>query len=438
MRGISRRAAMLLPLATGGCSLLDDWFGAEKDPLPGKRESVALSRRGLAVDKTDTRPVTLPPPTPRPEWAQPGGGPTHVGGNIEIAGFNPAWRASLGAGGGYRARITAQPIVAGGRVFGMDSDATVTAFALSDGSRQWRTDTQSDEDRSTNIGGGISHAEGTVFASTGRAELLALDAATGAIRWRQPLGAPARSAPTIADGRLFTLTLEDRLLCHSLKGERQWTYQSQTVATTVLGQAAPAYADGLVVAGFGSGDVAALRAESGALAWGDSLASTRGRASMAELSGIRALPVLDRGIVFVIGAGGVLVSMDQRSGRRLWELEAGGHQTPWLAGEWLFVVTSDQTLAAIGREDGRVRWLTDLPAFEDEEKQRGPLFWTGPVLAGGKLIVAGSNSQAVSVDPASGRLIGRIEIRDKISVAPVVAAATLLLVTDDGTLAAYR
>jgi outer membrane protein assembly factor BamB len=157
-----------------------------------------------------------------------------------------------------------------------------------------------------------------------------------------------------------------------------------------------------------------------------------------DLSGIRALPVIDNGRVYAIGGGGLLLELDLRSGRRLWEREVGGIQTPWLAGDWLYVQTLDQTLAAINRGDGRVRWLLDLPRYDDPEKKRDPLYWMGPVMAGGKLILAGSNQKAVSVDPVTGKQIGEIDLRDVISVPPVVASNTLLFVTDDGSIQAFR
>ena len=435
---ISRRAALAAPLAVGGCSFLDNIFSDSKVPLEGRREAVTVTRRGLVVDPADTRVVTVPPAVDVAAWTQPGGGPAHLVGHIAMAGFNPAWRSSIGEGGGYRRKITAQPLIVPGMAVAMDSDGTVSGFKLDTGARLWRTDTQGDEDRSTNVGGGVSFADGTVFASTGRAEIMALDAGTGAIRWRKPLGAPARSAPTVADGRLFVQTLDDRVQAFSVAGERQWGYQASTSSTTLLGQAAPAYSDGLVVAGFGSGDLVTLRAESGGLAWSDSLASGRGRNSLLDLSAIRALPVIDAGRVFAIGAGGLLVALDLRSGRRLWEREVGGLQTPWVAGDWLYVQTSDETLAAIGRDDGRVRWLSDLPRYDNPEKRRDPLFWTGPILAGGKLILAGSNGFAFSVDPVSGNVLGKVELRDAAAVAPVAAQGTLLFVSDDGTLQAYR
>ena len=438
MTRLSRRAALLLPLATGGCSFLDDILSSSKDPIPGKRESITAIRRGLEVDPANKASVVLPPARAMATWPQPGGGPTHVVGQVALAGFNRAWKSSIGDGGGYRSKITAQPIIIPGRVVTMDSDGTVAAFDLASGARIWRTNTQADDDRSTNVGGGVSFADNTVYATTGRAELLALDPGNGAIRWRKPLGSPARSAATVADGLLFVLTLDDRMQCFNAKGDRQWNYQASTAATTLFGQAAPAYSDGILIAGFGSGDLVALRADSGSLAWSDSLAAARGRNSLVDLSGIRALPVIDNGRVYAIGGGGLLVALDLRTGRRLWEREVGGIQTPWLAGDWLFVQTADQVLAAIGRDDGRVRWVTDLPRYDDPEKRRDPLYWIGPVLAGGKLVLVGSNQQAVSVDPVSGRILGRIDLPDSGAVAPVAAANTLLLVSDDGSIQAFR
>jgi len=436
---MKRRAALLLPLVAAACNTIDDLFSDTKDPIPGRRETIGASRRGLTVEPVDRRTIDVPPPVALAEWPQAGGNATHSVGHVQVSGLQPGWRSSIGSGGGYRAKITAQPVVAGGRVFTMDSDAEVAAFDIATGSRAWRTDTQDDKDRSTNLGGGIAVADGVVFATTGRGDLLALDAATGAIRWRKPLGTPARSAPTVADGRLYASTIDDKLLAFTAAtGERLWAYQASTSATTLLGQTAPAVSEGLVVAGFGSGDLVAVRSDSGSLSWSDSLASARGRNSLVDLSAIRGLPVVDRGRVYAIGVGGLLVALDLRSGRRLWEREVGGSETPWLAGDWLFVQTLDQSLAAIGRDDGRVRWVTDLPRYDNPEKRRDPLYWTGPVLAGGRLVLAGSNEKALSVDPRDGRILGQESLRGPAAVAPIAAAGSMFVVTEDGTLQAFR
>ena len=437
---LSRRAALMgLPLAVSGCGIFDSLLGDNKAKLSGKREAILGSRGGLQVDAADGRSVTIPPPVSVGAWTEAGGNVTHALGNIAVTGLQPAWSASIGAGGGYRAKLTSQPLVQNGTVYTMDSDGRVSAFDFANGSRRWRTDTAADDSRSSNIGGGIAIQAGKIYATTGRGEALSLDADTGKVLWRKDLGVPARSGPTLANDRMHFTTIDDQLLALSLaNGERVWGYTAASSNTTVLTDAAPAISDGFVVAGFGSGELVAVRADSGVLAWSDTLASSRGRNSSVDLSAIRGLPVIDQGRIYAIGVGGLILALDVRSGRRLWEREIGGGQTPWLAGDWLFVQTTGQALAAISAADGRVRWLQDLPRWDNPAKQRDAIFWSGPLMANGKLLLAGTSAIAVSINPVDGRILGTQTMSSAVSVAPVAAAGSVLILCDDGTLQAFR
>lgn len=436
-RTLLRATVLGAAAALPGCSLLDDIFESSKDAIPGKREPVLAATRGLAVDAGDTRAVSLPAAVLNADWAQAGGVPTHAMGNVALGPLTSSWRRGIGTGGGYRRKITAAPVIAGGSVYAMDSDGVVSAFTTVDGTRRWRTDTEAEENRSTNVGGGLAVAGGVVFASTGRAETLSLDAATGKINWRTKLDAPARSAPTVADGRLFVSTLDGQLVAlNAADGKRVWAYQAAASPTIVLGEPAPAVSDGLVVGGFGSGDLVCLRAESGTLAWSDSLAAARGRTSLADLSAIRALPVIAGGIVYAIGVGGLMLALDLRSGRRVWEREIGGQHAPWVAGDWIFVLTDQQVLVCMNRADGRVRWLASVPRYGNVEKQRDPIYWSGPLLSGQYLYLAGSTEKLLAVNALTGQVLGEQGLADVPAVAPVAAGGKLFIVTDDGTLTA--
>ncbi|MBN8897190.1 MAG: PQQ-like beta-propeller repeat protein, partial [Rhodospirillales bacterium] len=211
-RGLGRGIALLSPLALAGCGLFDDWFGSSKKPLPGHREPVIPNRRGLSVDEGVPK-VVLPPPVRNAAWPQAGGNPSHLMGHLAAGEqLAQAWTADIGAGGGYRRKILAQPVVVDGVVYTMDSAAVVSAFSLSNGSRLWRFDTKPEDSDSTNTGGGLAVEQGTLYAVNGIAELVALDATKGTVKWRRNIAVPARSAPTVAEGRLFLITIEDRLL----------------------------------------------------------------------------------------------------------------------------------------------------------------------------------------------------------------------------------
>ncbi len=437
---LARRSALFAPLALAGCSLFDDWFGEKKSVLPGKRENVFADRRGLVVDEGAAK-VVLPPAVRNAGWPQAGGNPAHLmghlGANDHLA---EVWKADIGAGGGYRQVITAQPVVLNGTVFTMDSDAEVRAFALTDGKRQWRTDTKPEDSDSTNVGGGIGADGTTLYAVNGLFQLVALDMATGKEKWRQDLGVPARSAPTIADGRVFVTTIDDRLFAFTAADGRQlWTHQATTPVTSMLGRPAPVYYQGLVVAGFGSGEVACLRADSGSIVWTDSLGASEGRATVADFLSIRGLPAVANGLVYAISMGGLLICNDVPTGRRVWDRQVAGEDTPYIAGDWMFIVSAEQQIAAVNINDGRITWITQLPRWDDPDKKKNTLTWYGPLLVSDRLIVTGTSEDALSVSPYTGEILGHITLSEAAApVPPVVADGTVLLVTNDARLIALR
>lgn len=438
-RGLTRRTALLLPLtALSGCGMFDGWFGAEKPKMPGKRIDVLPASQ--ALDITAGLHVTIPPVETDRSWPQPGGSPAHGGGNLAASGpLRQLWSSDIGRGTAYRRRITAQPVVAGGMVFAMDSDAVVSAWRTDSGRSVWDFDTQSKDNRSTNIGGGIAADGGTLYAATGRADLVAIEAASGKLRWRSRLRAGARSAPTIVDGKMFVPTVDDRLVGLSASdGKELWSYQAPDAETAMLGLPAPASADGLVVAGFATGDLQAVRAVSGTVVWADNLSASRGITSIADLATIRAMPLIRNGIVYAVSVGGLMVAIDLPSGRRLWERGIGSDNTPWLAGDWLYVLTMGNELAALSTKDGSVAWVSQLERWENPKKERYPITLIGPVMAGGRLLVLDSPGNMLILDPVTGKQTGKTALSGPAAVAPVVAEGMVFVVTTDGTLAALR
>ena len=437
---LSRRAAFLAPLALAGCETVDSWFSTKKTPLAGKREAVEATRGGLRADEGVGK-IQLPTPVRNSGWPQAGGNPAHAMGHLAIGDqIKEAWTASIGEGGGYRRKILAQPLVADGSVFTMDSDGHVSAFSLANGSRSWRFDTKNADADSINVGGGLAVDKGTVYAVNGIGDLVALDAAKGTLRWRKALDVPVRSSPTVAEGRLFVTMIDDRLLGLSADdGTTLWAHRGLGGGTAMLGQPAPAYARGLVVVGFGSGEIAGLRADTGTPVWSDGLGASRLHSALTDFTAIRGAPAISGGLVYAVGMGGLAVAIDLPTGRRVWERHISGEDSPCVAGDWVFLVSVEQEMVALNARDGRIAWVTPLPRWDNEEKRRDPYTWYGPVLAGDRLVVTGTSREALSVSPYTGAILGRQPMSGVASpVAPIVADGTLLVVSDDARLMALR
>ena len=442
---LTRRFALL-----GGAGLLagcesitdtlDSIFGERKTPLRGERRPVLAADRPLNIEEGGAQvPVTLPPPALNADWPQAGGTIGHAPGHPALGlRLGEAWRADIGTGTAYRRRLLMPPIVAGGAVYAADALGTVTALTALDGRRRWSFDTRPERDRDGALGTALAFDQGTLYLATGMAEAMALDPADGKPRWRVDLPAPARGALTVADGRAYVTTTENHLLALSVEdGRTLWTYRGQPTVTMALGLPAAAVEGDMVVAGFGSGELAAIRASDGRVQWSETLSSAAG-GGLADIAAITALPVIDRGRVFASGLGGITIALDLRSGRRLWERDVAASDTPWVAGDWVFLLTTGAEIACLGRDDGRVRWIAGLQRFRDERRRRDPIQWAAPVLAGGRLLVAGSNAQLVEVDPANGDIAGRVRLPDGVMLPPAVAGGVMYVLTEDAVVAALQ
>ncbi|KAF0117835.1 MAG: WD-40 repeat-containing protein [Rhodospirillaceae bacterium] len=438
-----RIVTVMAILATGvGMAACEHWSGAKEDPpLPGQRISVVAHERTLKPHPGAPIAIVLPRPRRNESWPQAGGYAQHAMHHLEIAeSLHPVWRGDGGRRVGARDRLLASPIVVAGRIYGVDANAMLWAIDTQSGARTWSVSLRPEgEESDTLLAGGIAHEDGRLFVTTGWGEVVALRIDTGAEIWRRSVGAPVRAAPTVSGGRVFVLNKEnDVRALVAENGTELWRHQGLAETTTLLGAAAPAVEGSTVVVALSSGELIALRAENGNQLWSDSLAAVRRIGAVANLTDILALPVIDRGRVYAVGHSGVMVAIDLRSGRRLWEVEMGGAHPPWIAGDFLFVLTNDGDLVAVEARNGRVAWVSELPRWEDPEDLTGRIHWVGPVLAGDRLIVAGSHEKVMTVSPYTGALLGEETMSAKVTLAPVVADGTLYFLTDDGDLVAYR
>ncbi len=430
----------LCVLSLSGCS--DYWFGEkEAPPLPGERISVLSHERALKPDPeiADTQ-ILLPPPLPNADWPQAGGFASHAMHHIQISGnLNKVWRTSVGSASDDSERIVAQPIVADGMIFTVDSENMVSAFNAENGERIWELELTPEFEDNGHISGGLAYENGRLYVATGFALLFGIDAKTGKAMWVSKTDAPMRAAPTARGNRVFVITLNNELVAYDGRnGDVLWNYKGISETASILGGASPAVDQGVVVAAFSSGDLVALEVENGKQIWQDSLTGGRRVDAVSALTAIRGRPIIDRGRVYAISNSGSFVAIDLKSGRRYWTQELSSQETPWIAGDYLYVVTPDAELICVSRLDGRIYWVTALPRWEDPEEHQGNLTWSTPILVSDRLIIAGSNEEAYSISPYTGEILGRVEMPDRIIVPPLAAGGSLYFLSDGADLVAYR
>lgn len=425
----------------GGCGILKG-DGKPKTPTIGERIPVLSAESSIEVDPAlaDVA-IVLPPAAANADWPQPGGNPAKSMGHVAVGtALGQAWRVSIGEGSGPRGRLGAGPVAANGKIFTIDTQATVRAFNAETGATLWQTQVRGENvsDRVL-FGGGVSFDNGRIYATNGAGYAAALDAGTGAVAWLVQPGGPLRGAPTIADGNVYVTSQDNQLFAlDPADGKVRWTESGTAELAGVFGTATPAASQGTVVAGFSSGELTAYRYENGRIVWQDALARTSISTSVASLSDIDADPVIDNGRVYAVGQGGRMVAVELNTGQRIWEINLAGISTPWVAGEWIFVVSDQAQLLAVARATGKVKWMTQLPRYRNEKKKTGPINWVGPVLAGDRLILASSEGQLVNVSPFDGSVQSTVETKMPVSLPPIVANSSLYILHDEGQLTAWR
>ena len=430
-----------LALLLSGCG--NTFFGESEEgpPLPGERIAIYELEGGLEANATAQQiEIQIPQALDNADWPQAGGSTTNAPEHLALGGnLSRAWSADVGSGSEDEARIITQPVVADGKVFTFDAFSTVSAFSASNGSRLWQRDLEPEEEDDGFFGGGIAYSGGRIYVTTGFAHVIALDAGSGEEVWRRSLPTPIRAAPTVSSGRIFVVTMNSQTFALSTEdGAQIWSHRGIQESAALVGAASPATDGQLVIAPYASGEVYALRADNGRVLWSDSLSAIRRTDPIADLAGIRGQPVMARGLTIVMSNADRSVAIATLQGQRAWDIEAGGVNTPWLSGNAVFLITNDQSVIAVLASDGRVRWVTQMERYEDPEDREGPITWYGPLVAGGRVLAVSSHGVIAQLSPQTGEVLGSVEFSGDAAVPPLVAGGTLYILTEDGTLLAYR
>ena len=442
MQVISHRFGIALALVSSivlaGCS-------DREVILPGKREPILkLEPSATKGAGTLSAPKAFAMPRQKNNVAWPQG---HASPSTQVvhaalsAAPKPLWTLSVGTGDRARNRITADPIVAEGIVFTLDSLSVLTATSTS-GSRLWSRDlTPSFERAGDADGGGIAYGDGVVFVSTGYGVLHALDPKSGSALWKQELKGSGNGRPSYFDGVVYLVSQDSvAWAIEAATGRIRWQLDHLSDVNNMSGSTGPAISEKLVVFGFGAGDLQAAFRGGGLTLWNATLAGGRSGRAVATIDDIATSPVISGSTVFAANSSGRIAAMHLDSGARLWTAPYGARSPLWPAGGSLFFVNDLGQLMRLDATDGSKVWSVDLPGFVSlrQRKSKDVVPHHGPVLAGGRLLLASGDGLLRQFDPETGAERSAIRLGSGATANPIVADGILYVLCRDGKLRAYR
>lgn len=394
----------------------------------------------------------LPTPVKVEAWPVPGGTTEQSMGAVDAAAnLDVAWRKSFGQASKRGRYVTAPPIAADGKVFVMDADGRVVAMDARSGSQIWRTGTNPGDNKRDKLGfgGGMAYADGKLYVTSGHRQVMQMDAKTGAVGWRSKTSEAIHGAPTVSGGRVFAVALDNTLLTFdAATGTPSWNYQALSETARILAASSPAVSGDTVVAAFGSGELVALRASNGNDLWNEALSRASRTSALSEIRDIPGRPVIYQGDVFAVSHSGVFSATDLRTGQARWSLPVVGVTAPWPAGDVVYVVSKTGEVICASRESGQIYWIKNLNEGFKAKKKGGILgvggqrqnrpIWSGPLLAGERLLMVGQTGQLVSMNAKTGEIMKRIDLKGASTIAPIAVGDTVYVVTQDADLIAIR
>lgn len=388
-------------------------------------------------------PVALGAPVSNAEWGHRGGSASHAMPHVALSGApRPIWSASIGTGENSRRRMATAPVVGGGRVFAMDALNRLTALSTANGGQIWTLDvTLPGERRESAGGGGLAYADGRLLVSTGFGELISVDPATGGVRWRQRFEAPVSGAPAIAGGSVYVAGRDGAGCAVDVAtGKQQWFRPGVRQMSAVQGGIAPAVGDGRVVMPYSSGQLIALDRSSGTPVWQGAVVGQRPGRAVANLSDLTGDPVISGGRIYAGASSGVTSAFRADTGETIWEAREGSMNPVWPVGNAVFLVSDEGRLLRLDAATGETVWAAPLGHYAEDrvKRQRATIAHYGPVLAGGRLVVASSDRMLRFYSPENGALLNTVQMPAGAVSAPAVAAGTLFVVTDNGQVQAFR
>lgn len=413
------------------------------DPeVVGEKAAANFARAEAEAEANKSVPIKLAGQSSLGSWTHVAGSATH---NVPHLAFSSQpqvmFQVPIGQGNGRKHKITAEPIVADGRVFTMDSQSMVAAHTTGGGAL-WTADlTPTSDSQGDATGGGLAYSGGTLYASTGFGELIAIDASTGGVRWRQALGAPASGAPTVSGGTAYVLTTTNKAVAvNTSNGRLAWqTPGTPPNSPGILGSSSPAIAGGQVVSPFSIGALVGMSASDGSPQWAAQIQGQRNGVAFNTVSEFTGAPVVSGSTVYVGTAQGALASV-ATNGQVRWQSGEGAMGPVTVAGGSLFAVNNYLQLVRVSASTGETIWKAPLPGYAKSNQRRRKAIYPsfGPTLAGGRLWVASGDGYLRAFSPTDGTLVSAVELPAGAASRPVIVGGVAYIVTQKGTLLALR
>jgi outer membrane protein assembly factor BamB len=335
-----------------------------------------------------------------------------------------AWHAEVGEGSLF------SPLAEGEVIYAASQDR-VLRINLQNGSAVWKTDVRSLKLGSkTRFSAGAGAGAGLVLAGSSTGELVALDAASGNLRWKTPLSSAVSGQLLVVGDRVIARTGDGHVFgLSATDGTRKWLYTRTLPLLSLQGSGGLLVRDGVVYAGFPGGKLVAIKLDNGAQLWEATVALPHGATELERVTDVMGNPVADDTRVCAVAYQGRVACFNLKTGEPLWARDTSSNSGLAMDDRNLYVTDDKDAVTAYDKESGRAGWRQDKLAHRRV---------SAPLALGTLVVVADAEGYVHLLSADDGGFVGRAEIGSAAASAPVDIGPGFAVQTVKGNVVAFK
>ncbi|WP_198332939.1 outer membrane protein assembly factor BamB [Psychrobacter aquimaris] len=248
----------------------------------------------------------------------------------------------------------------------------------------------------------------TAIISTRGGQVMAFDSVTGTKRWQQQLSGSVLTPALITNNRVI-LSANDGFL-HGLSlqtGQSVWQFATQVPAISVRGSAAPTLLDSkTALLATADGRLHAVTTDSGLPQWSRRVGVGTGSSEVERMSDVDGTPIVDNNQLFAISYSGQLLGIDLASRQVMFVNELASLKSLAVNNQQVIATSLEGKVVAYNRSTGEMLWESEELAYRH---------LTNPVMIGNYIAVGDFDGVVHLFDPASGKIVSRVQTKGALS-----------------------
>ena len=409
------------------------YFDEEEIKLPGKREAV-FEKKSQKLIKSK-KSVFLPKPIDLKNW------PLHnhnVSNNLTHFLSNEKlkikWEKEASYSGSKSDFFVAKPIIYKNRIYSVLANSVISVRDVISGKKIWEKKLSEESDEDIFFTGGVGINDETLFVSTGIGNLYSINLSTREINWKKKFSSPVSAPPLIFSNKVFVVTDDNQTIAlEKSSGQEIWSHSGSLENVSIIGGVSPSLKDNVLYVTYTSGEIFALNSQSGSILWFENIALGT-IATRNLIFDIQSSPVIHKDKLLVSSYINKFLAMSLTDGEKIWEIELSTINPIITAGDYIYLLDTENKLHCIDLTDGTILWTVQLKI----QNKKKSLRWAGPLLTSNQIIIASSEGVILSISPFNGKILGQIDTDHEFITNPILSDKSIFLTTNKGTLLALE